>query len=69
MPRLKKQKLVTKNPFLVKKVKPLPFVHDLQKKELNGFLLMKISKAKHPDEVEFVDLSGLNLASINSEHL
>jgi hypothetical protein len=56
---------VTKNPFLIKKVKPLPIIYDRAGKELNGFLLMKVSKAMHPEEVTHVDLNGLNITSVN----
>ena len=56
---------MTKNPFLIKKQKPLPQIYDRAGKELNGFLLMKVSKAVHPEDVTHVDLNGLNLTSVN----
>ena len=60
---------MTKNPFKVKKVRPLPLIYEREGKELNGFLVMKVSKAVHPEEVEYVDLNCLNLTSVNQEHL
>jgi hypothetical protein len=30
---------------------------------------MKVSKVMHPDEVEYVDLSGLNLTRVDKDHL
>ena len=54
---------------MIKRVKGLPLVYEREKKELNGFLIMKVSKVMHPDEVESVDLSGLNLTSVDKEHL
>jgi hypothetical protein len=44
-------------------------VYERGEKELNGFLIMKVSKVMHPDEVEYVDLSGLNLTRVDKDHL